>query len=109
MEVQQAGGPPPAASPQAAGLPPAGSTFGVEEEVHLVDPVTYRLTRSPALAEAVLRQESGPHLHAEITTTQLESATDQLKALLNDPQLMAALRDRATAAPAEADTTSEKE
>jgi YbdK family carboxylate-amine ligase len=55
--------------------PPAGLTFGVEEEFHLVDPATYRLTRSPALAEAVLRQESGPHLHAEITTTQLESAT----------------------------------
>jgi YbdK family carboxylate-amine ligase len=57
-------------------LPPAGSTFGVEEEFHLVDPVTYRLTRSPSLAAAVLRGESGRHLHAEITTTQLESATD---------------------------------
>jgi YbdK family carboxylate-amine ligase len=55
--------------------PPAGATFGVEEEFHLVDPVTYRLTRSPALAAAVLRRESGPHLHAEITTTQLESVT----------------------------------
>jgi YbdK family carboxylate-amine ligase len=54
---------------------PAGATFGVEEEFHLVDPVGYRLTRSPALADAVLRGESGPHLHAEITTTQLESAT----------------------------------
>jgi carboxylate-amine ligase len=63
------------ASTSAAVLPPAGATFGVEEEFHLVDPVSYRLTRSPALAEAVLRQESGPHLHAEITTTQLESAT----------------------------------
>jgi carboxylate-amine ligase len=54
---------------------PAGSTFGVEEEFHLVDPVTYRLTPSPALAAAVLRRESGPHLHAEITTTQLEAVT----------------------------------
>jgi carboxylate-amine ligase len=53
-----------------------GSTFGVEEEFHLVDPDSYRLTRSPGLAAAVLRQESGRHLHAEITTTQLESATD---------------------------------
>jgi YbdK family carboxylate-amine ligase len=53
-----------------------GSTFGVEEEFHLVDPLSYRLTRSPELATAVLRQESGRHLHAEITTTQLESATD---------------------------------
>jgi YbdK family carboxylate-amine ligase len=53
-----------------------GATFGVEEEFHLVDPVSYRLTRSPELAAAVLRHESGRHLHAEITTTQLESATD---------------------------------
>jgi carboxylate-amine ligase len=57
-------------------LPPAGTTFGVEEEFHLVDPDTYRLTRSPALAAAVLRHESGRHLHAEITTTQLESVSD---------------------------------
>jgi len=61
--------------PELVALPPAGTTFGVEEEFHLVDPVTYRLTRSPALAQAVMRQESGPHLHAEITTTQVESAT----------------------------------
>ena len=70
MEVLSTGG---GAPPR---LPPAGTTFGVEEEFHLVDPVTYRLTRSPALAEAVLHGESGRHLHAEITTTQLESATD---------------------------------
>jgi type VI secretion system protein ImpB len=38
------------------------------------------------------------------------AATDQLKALLNDPQLMSALRDRAAAAgPADAETTAEKE
>ena len=55
--------------------PPAGATFGVEEEFHLVDPISYRLTRSPALAAAVLRHEGGRHLHAEITTTQLETAT----------------------------------
>ena len=66
---------------QPPGPPVAGATFGVEEEFHLVDPETYRLTRSPALAEAVLRQESGRHLHAEITTTQLESATDICRSL----------------------------
>ena len=70
MEVDQTGG------TNAVPLPPAGSTFGVEEEFHLVDPDTYRLTRSPELAAAVLAQERGRHLHAEITTTQLESATD---------------------------------
>ena len=75
MEVPEAagrapGGPQPAAQPV-----PAGATFGVEEEFHLVDPDSYRLTRSPALAAAVLRRESGRHLHAEITTTQLEAVT----------------------------------
>jgi len=70
--------PVPAPPPVAA---TAGVTFGVEEEFHLVDPVTYRLTRSPALAEAVMRHESGRHLHAEITTTQLESATDVCRSL----------------------------
>jgi carboxylate-amine ligase len=60
---------------RAARPAPAGATFGVEEEFHLVDPVSFRLTRSPALAEAVLRREAGPHLHAEITTTQLEAVT----------------------------------
>jgi YbdK family carboxylate-amine ligase len=70
--------PEPAPPPVAAS---AGGTFGVEEEFHLVDPVTYRLTRSPALAEAVMRHESGRHLHAEITTTQLESATDVCRSL----------------------------
>jgi YbdK family carboxylate-amine ligase len=64
-------GPPPVQRPV-----PAGTTFGVEEEFHLVDPGSYRLTRSPELAAAVLRGESGRHLHAEITTTQLESASD---------------------------------
>jgi YbdK family carboxylate-amine ligase len=64
------------AAPLRAARPaPAGATFGVEEEFHLVDPDSCRLTRSPALADAVLRGEAGPHLHAEITTTQLEAVT----------------------------------
>ncbi|SFE56728.1 carboxylate-amine ligase [Blastococcus tunisiensis] len=76
------------AGPAVAEPVPAGSTVGVEEEFHLVDPGTYRLTRSPALAMAVLRGESGPHLHAEITTTQLESATGICRTL---PELRAEL------------------
>jgi YbdK family carboxylate-amine ligase len=75
VTFERAGAAPPAGPPPDARPAPAGATFGVEEEFHLVDPVTYRLTRSPSLAAAVLRQESAPHLHAEITTTQLESAT----------------------------------
>src|SRR3954468_2050491 len=79
VEVEPAGGRP-AARPVPTSAA-AGATFGVEEEFHLVDPDTYRLTRSPALATVVLRQEAGRHLHAEITTTQLESATDICKSL----------------------------
>ena len=74
--------------PEPVALPRTGTTFGVEEEFHLVDPMTYRLTRSPALAQAVMRQESGPHLHAEITTTQVESATGVCTSL---PQVRAEL------------------
>jgi YbdK family carboxylate-amine ligase len=75
VEVQPGRGAAPSAPLLDARPAPAGATFGVEEEFHLVDPISYRLTRSPALAAAVLRQEAGRHLHAEITTTQLESAT----------------------------------
>jgi carboxylate-amine ligase len=53
----------------------AGATVGVEEEFHLVDPATLALAPSPALAEAALRGEFGSRIHAEITTTQLETAT----------------------------------
>jgi carboxylate-amine ligase len=54
---------------------PAGATFGVEEEFHLVDPVTCELTPSPDLCAAAVRREVGPRIHAEITTTQLETAS----------------------------------
>jgi YbdK family carboxylate-amine ligase len=72
VEVDEVAVPEPLAAARPA---PAGATFGVEEEFHLVDPGSYRLTRSRELATAVMRGEVGPHLHAEITTTQLESAT----------------------------------
>ena len=64
MVIDQPAGAVPPEPLRAARPAPAGATFGVEEEFHLVDPVTYRLTRSPALAAAVLRREAGPHLHA---------------------------------------------
>ena len=38
---------------------PAGATFGVEEEFHLVDPVTFELTPVPTCA-AALRRRSVP-------------------------------------------------
>ena len=67
---------------------PAGATFGIEEEFHLVDPVTFELTPSPDLCAAALRREVGPRIHAEIATTQLETASgiceslDELRAEL---------------------------
>jgi carboxylate-amine ligase len=54
---------------------PAGATFGIEEEFHLVDPETFELTPSPDLCAAAVRREVGPRIHAEIATTQLETAS----------------------------------
>ena len=56
-------------------LVPVGATLGVEEEFHLVDPITCALRSSPELAAAAVRREFGAHLHGEISTTQLETAT----------------------------------
>jgi YbdK family carboxylate-amine ligase len=53
----------------------AGATFGVEEEFHVVDPLTLALTTSPDLVSAAVRHEIGVRLQAEIATTQLETAT----------------------------------
>jgi YbdK family carboxylate-amine ligase len=60
--------------PSAPAVP--GATFGIEEEFHLVDPETFALLPSPELGASAMLGEAGPHLHAEITTTQLETASD---------------------------------
>ncbi len=52
-----------------------GLTVGVEEEFHLVDPVTLELTPGPRASAAALAGEAGTHVHPEIATTQLETAT----------------------------------
>ena len=94
---------PAAVRPTAAPVPAAaGTTLGVEEEFHLVDPVSYRLTRSPELAGAVLRGESGRRLHAEITTTQLESATDVCTSLADVRAELVTTRAEAAGAAARA-------
>ena len=54
---------------------PAGTTLGVEEEYHLVDPETYALAPRPELSMAAVRHDLGSRIRAEITTTQLEVAT----------------------------------
>ena len=65
-----------------------GTTFGIEEEFHLVDPETFALAPSPDLSASAMLGEAGLHLHAEITTTQLETASgvcttlDELRAEL---------------------------
>jgi YbdK family carboxylate-amine ligase len=74
----------------------SGTTFGVEEEFHLVDPESLALAPSPALTAAALRQELGLRLHAEITTTQLETASgvcstlDELRTELSETRAGAA-------------------
>ena len=60
---------------------PAGATVGVEEEFHLVDPVTLALAPSPVLAEAALRGDFGTRIHAEIATSQLETVTGICRSL----------------------------
>jgi YbdK family carboxylate-amine ligase len=81
--------------------PPApGVTVGVEEEFHLVDPVTFELMPTPELSASALRGEAGGHLHAEVTTSQLETVTGICTSLA---QLRAELRiTRAEAAAAAA-------
>jgi carboxylate-amine ligase len=77
----------------------AGATFGIEEEYHLVDPVSLELRPSPELAAAALRREIGSRLHAEIATTQIETVSgictslDQLRS-----ELVAARAEAAAAA-----------
>ena len=81
------------------GVVPAGTTLGVEEEYHLVDPETYALRPSPALAEAALREDLGVRVHPEITTTQLEIATGVCRTLQEvRAELVTARREAAAAA-----------
>ena len=83
----------PLPAPRPAGT---GTTFGVEEEFHLVDPESFALAPSPELASAALRHEVGPRLHAEIATTQIETASgicstlDELRVELGETRAEAA-------------------
>ena len=77
----------------------AGATFGIEEEYHLVDPVTLGLTPSPELVTAALRQELGPRIHAEIATSQIETVSGICSSLGElRAELVAARSDAAAAA-----------
>ncbi|WP_448627558.1 carboxylate-amine ligase [Geodermatophilus sp. URMC 64] len=97
-------GPPAPISPGIALEPPvaAGATLGVEEEFHLVDPETFALAPSPELSTAAMLGEAGGHLHAEITSTQLEAATGVCTSLADLRAELAATRAEAGAAAAAA-------
>ena len=78
---------------------PAGATFGIEEEFHLVDPRTFELTPSPDLCAAAVRREVGPRIHAELVTTQIETVSGICESLTDlRAELVAARREVATAA-----------
>ncbi|TFV44609.1 glutamate--cysteine ligase [Blastococcus sp. TF02A-35] len=82
-----------------------GATVGVEEEFHLVDPATFALAPSPGLAAAAVRHEFGERVHAEITTTQLETATGVCRSLADLRAGLAVTRAEARAAAAESGVT----
>ena len=76
----------------------AGTTFGVEEEFHLVDPTTFELTSSAAVTSAALTGQAGSHVHAEIATTQLETSTGVCTSLAELRAELVATRAEAVAA-----------
>jgi YbdK family carboxylate-amine ligase len=71
---------------------PAGATIGVEEEFHLVDPVTLALAPCPAVAEAAVRGEFGVRIHGEIATSQIETATGICRTLADVREEITAAR-----------------
>ena len=58
---------------------PAGATFGVEEEFHLVDPGTFELTRAPSCAPPRCAGRSARGSTPRSITTQLETVTRHLR------------------------------
>jgi YbdK family carboxylate-amine ligase len=78
--------------------PAVGATLGVEEEFHLVDPGTFALAPAPELSAAALTGAAGPHVHPEIATTQLETATGICTTLAGVRAELTATRAEATAA-----------
>jgi carboxylate-amine ligase len=78
--------------------PEAGTTLGVEEEYHLVDPETLALAPCPELSMAAVRHDLGTRIRAEITTTQLEVATGVCRTLGEVRAELTAARQEAGAA-----------
>ena len=80
-------------------LEPTGTTVGIEEEFHLVDPNTFELINSPELSRLADDGRAGRRLHAEMLVSQLEAVTDVCTSLDElRAGLLAARRDAARAA-----------
>jgi glutamate---cysteine ligase / carboxylate-amine ligase len=79
-----------------------GSTFGLEEEYHVLDAETFALHDDDALVTAVAEGRIGSRVHAEIATTQLEIATDVCRTLDELRGELATSRREAAAAAASA-------
>jgi carboxylate-amine ligase len=75
-----------------------GTTFGVEEEFHLVDPDTLELVTSPELTRQAAGRQLGRNLRAEMLTSQLETATDVCTGLDELRRALVAWRREAAAA-----------
>ncbi|HEU5008220.1 MAG TPA: glutamate--cysteine ligase [Jatrophihabitantaceae bacterium] len=82
-----------------------GTTFGVEEEFHLVDPDTLDLVTSPELTRQAAEHRLGANLRAEMLTSQLETATDVCTGLDELRSALVAGRREAAAAAARAGAT----
>jgi carboxylate-amine ligase len=55
--------------------PEVGTTFGIEEEFHVIDPETFDVLDDPALSRATMAGLVGSRVHPEIATTQIETAS----------------------------------
>jgi carboxylate-amine ligase len=75
-----------------------GTTIGVEEEFHLVDPATGALAASSQVADAAVLGRAGTHVQPEISTTQLETATGICRTLADVRAALEETRAEAVAA-----------
>jgi carboxylate-amine ligase len=83
----------------AASAAAIGETLGVEEEYHLVDPLTWQLAGRPNLLAQVAADS---HLQPEMRTSQLEIATDICHSLADVRTALVRAREEAARAAASA-------
>lgn len=76
----------------------AGRTVGVEEEFHVVDPESMELRDSPELVALLSGDDLGPRVHSELSTTQIETASDVCSSLAQVRRELRAGRAAAAAA-----------